>query len=1352
MPCGLNIWSDEAAGRPAPRVDIIAVQGLGSHEFYTWVKKVASRGDKLRGFWDKARFRKGKKTLDQGQEDGMEVMWIRDLLVPEFQDARIATYSYKSDWRDLTVKTSLRECANLFLNELLQHRQKENALVIAASSRHFRDIGLSVAGIIFLGGPFQGSDAALWGSWLAQALHSDRSLLELLQKDSQPLFDVGRDFADCHTEWDTVKQQSATQLGKRMIPLDTDHSGLNKFSGEDDINFKRVLPEIQRIVKGGVSVVTERFRANVSAPGKPSPITQSERLKSIYLYPNRLVARYVDRSVNGSAIIDQVNNYFSLGNAENRSHSVVLLGMGGAGKTQIALRYCEEARRQDQIKAIFWVDASSPSSLASSYEEILNRITGTTTAPSNSTITTSNQYDATVSVQQTVQLAKRAIVDLQILWMLVFDNFDRPEDFKFHGTFSSIKDYWPSDGKGSILITSRNRGCERLGKTFDVGIMSVQEASLLLLNTAQRTLETSALDEATKIVQLLGCLALAVDQAGAYICSQHLDLSQYAIHYAERKEEVLKRIPRGSVWEYSRQADDGTGKIPLSVFTTWELSWGCISGDLEERKAKSHFLSMAAFLNPFNIYESLFGVPPGPSKWGSGFRSLFYSGNKRDSYKFGDVITEFEKLSLVDSVRRLPGQICFTIHPLVSDWIRLRLSNDQRDQYLKEALFLLRDNLPKNYWQGNDGKGFEDILALNAHLETAIALCSDFLELNSCLGVGELHEVGLYFAEFLSVWDKRETAKGICTNALQWREDHQLRWDLPFLELASRLIFLLREEHDLEKLKSFTVEMHSESRKQLRDDNKLTLIFLMHVGWMYQETGRLSEAEQTLLEVWNRNRLLFGPQHLRTLVSQGNLAVLYNKMHARSKSTLQARATFDALLETQGPNYSTTLMLQELLCELRGSSDDLKDLNEALALTLDCSTRLERIYGPYHPSTFRSYLRLCHIYSGLKRYEDAHDILQVASAAVDTTGDHNTYELAEYHWTAGRLHRLEGQEAATHSAFQQAFDCLRRINRLYDNLAAQVLALLCPSYKKQGQYNQANELISEVFLSYQNAGEQNYHFEEKLYWTRYWLFAELAFFEDSSKLSQVRLDLERAIYATKQLLHSTSELAKYLGWAQTGYTHLKEPGLIDQYSLDLLECWNSKGTSDGVTHHDNIDNDLAKLATQTPAPSFLKSICDALLEWHYYPDMRMLALAAMTLCSGDLNNAQIALELCLTRDSSLKETPHPWINCDLCSSPVKFGGTYLQCTSCQDCILHESCSTKYEQLESPIMVTSTESSGCINHEFLQIPREEWNQWDYETVDGLGQTLGQWLVVMRDRYGGCNIPVEIEEYAFLELLT
>jgi hypothetical protein len=82
----------------------------------------AERSERL---WDKAQFWTRKKQQGEGEEDGTtRVMWIRDLLVPMFKDARIATYSYESDWTDPRVKTSLPDCANQFLNILKQRRQR----------------------------------------------------------------------------------------------------------------------------------------------------------------------------------------------------------------------------------------------------------------------------------------------------------------------------------------------------------------------------------------------------------------------------------------------------------------------------------------------------------------------------------------------------------------------------------------------------------------------------------------------------------------------------------------------------------------------------------------------------------------------------------------------------------------------------------------------------------------------------------------------------------------------------------------------------------------------------------------------------------------------------------------------------------------------------------------------------------------------------------------------------------------------------------------------------------------------------------------------------------------------------
>ena len=48
-------------------------------------------------------------------------------------------------------------------------------------------------------------------------------------------------------------------MGKGIVYLDTDHSGLNKFTGHDDENFKHVNMGIQAIAKEASEIVRRRF-------------------------------------------------------------------------------------------------------------------------------------------------------------------------------------------------------------------------------------------------------------------------------------------------------------------------------------------------------------------------------------------------------------------------------------------------------------------------------------------------------------------------------------------------------------------------------------------------------------------------------------------------------------------------------------------------------------------------------------------------------------------------------------------------------------------------------------------------------------------------------------------------------------------------------------------------------------------------------------------------------------------------------------------------------------------------------------------------------------------------------------
>lgn len=66
-----------------------------------------------------------------------------------------------------------------------------------------------------------------------------------------------------------------------MIFLDTDHSGLNKFSGRHDKNFALLLPEIQRMAKSGPSIVMDR---------RGRKRTEQMKDRNIALRTNRLTA------------------------------------------------------------------------------------------------------------------------------------------------------------------------------------------------------------------------------------------------------------------------------------------------------------------------------------------------------------------------------------------------------------------------------------------------------------------------------------------------------------------------------------------------------------------------------------------------------------------------------------------------------------------------------------------------------------------------------------------------------------------------------------------------------------------------------------------------------------------------------------------------------------------------------------------------------------------------------------------------------------------------------------------------------------------------------------------------------
>ncbi|KFY60010.1 hypothetical protein V497_03938 [Pseudogymnoascus sp. VKM F-4516 (FW-969)] len=539
---GLNIWSTGAPPGSTTEVDIVGVQGLGSHPFKTWVKKVQVPESKPpRKLVNKLWARKDEKTPKQDGQNGLakEVMWPRDLLVPSFKNARVATYAYKSG---NGVRTTLRQCAEQFLNVLLQHRQKpderqrpivlighslgglviQQALVIAALDSEFRELRLSVSGIIFLGAPFQGSSAAVLGKRLAQATGGDLSLLELLQKDNPDLYSLSKDFCTSYHDWDfvcfyentdadftlfktrVVTASSATLIERRMIFLDTDHSGLNKFTGKDDENYALVLPEIQRMVDNGPSIVASRHQSKKSeAAGNK----------------HWLVPRGVNKLFTGrSEIIDKIKGAIRNDRSQHadKQKVFVITGLGGMGKSEICLQVANTLR--EEFWGVFWVDVDTESTAK---KDFISAVA------------------AFGSSAKSIDDARQFLANTKHRWLLILDNADDPE-FDYQA-------YLPSGSRGVVIITSRVSDCSQYGTVgsevltnLDIGL-----SKQLLLRAANIAYELwPSVDQQTEdIANLIGSHTLALIQAGAYIAKGYCQLDEYPEVYAKHRKRVLEYQP-----------------------------------------------------------------------------------------------------------------------------------------------------------------------------------------------------------------------------------------------------------------------------------------------------------------------------------------------------------------------------------------------------------------------------------------------------------------------------------------------------------------------------------------------------------------------------------------------------------------------------------------------------------------------------------------------------------------------------------------------------------------------------------------------------------------------------------------
>lgn len=440
-----------------------------------------------------------------------------------------------------------------------------------------------------------------------------------------------------------------------------------------------------------------------------------------------------------------------------------------------------------------------------------------------------------------------------------------------------------------------------------------------------------------KARQLLGFVALAIVQSGAYMRAMQCGLAEYLRIFTQARQRFLRERPL-------TQADD----YNHSVYTSWELSYQ----QLNSRSAQ--LLHMMAFLHHEGIPEAIFEVasaramtytPEIPLTTEQGntkalvfdfLSSLRTSTNEWDLLGFKRLTNSLRSFSLLD-YDTYSGT--YSMHPLVQEWCRAIVTDaaSTREyatwllslcvdwQFDSDSYALRRRLLP--HLQALDVDGTQIMPDLSRWLQL-VYLESGYNKENERLAATALR------ASSEALGDEHPTTLTCKNNLVETliRQDRLEEVATLLTELIEVQKQVIGQEHPntLKSMHNLALTYHNQKRwkeaetlflevievqKQVNGaEHRYTLASMMMLASTYWSQGRLSDAEALYVEVLETSRRVMGREHPNTLMSMHNLAMTYKEQGKLQEAESLMEETVALNMQVRGESHPYT---QSSILELK---------------------------------------------------------------------------------------------------------------------------------------------------------------------------------------------------------------------------------------------------------------------------------------------------------------------------------------------------------------------------------------------------------------------------------------------------
>jgi len=647
-----------------------------------------------------------------------------------------------------------------------------------------------------------------------------------------------------------------------------------------------------------------------------------------------------------------------------------LTGLGGIGKTQIAIEYAY--RHVYEYHTIVWLHANSPEILRSEFAAIATLV---------------NLSAKQLQDQDEIIAAVKYWLTRMTRWLLIFDNVESAE---------SIYEFVPSPCHGHIILTTRSHATGKYAQRIEVEEMQLEEGANFLLKRVKVTVPSEKdYSLAKDISQMLEGLPLALDQAGAYIEETGDSLSNYCTLFHVSHELLLQR--RGISEE----------EYPQSVATTWSLAFEKVKNT---NPVAIELLRLLAFLAPDAIPEEI--IYESASDLGPVLQTVTIS-----PVALNLVIGELLRYSLV---RRNANTKTIGVHRLVQMVVRNELDEDSQREWAVRAVqavnkvFLDPDTI--------------DWTLCQRYLPNAL-VCVNLIEtwdLKCLEGTQLLNNVGAYLRRI----NNPSRAEPLYKRAIAIREE-VLGSEHPNTAInLSYLAACYNDQTEFEKAKYWAEQAWTIQERVLGTEHLDVAVTHIILGYSYHNMGQYEEAEQSFQRALAINEVHLGSDHLEVALCLNNLGALYNDealyMNEREKYQ-QAQVCYQRALEIRehrlGPDHPLTA---STLNNLGTLFNDLGQYEEAEQYLLQSLAIDEKAFGPNHPEISTDLTNLAKAHKGQKKYDLAESYAQRALSIYEGVGraEHlsSGYPLTQL----GEIYHLQQRYAKAEVALKRALHIRKR--------------------------------------------------------------------------------------------------------------------------------------------------------------------------------------------------------------------------------------------------------------------------------------------------------------------------------------